>query len=59
MLKSSQQKWGSTGSNDGQFSGTLGISGDPVGNLCLVDADNKSIQKFDGAGKFVEKFAFQ
>ena len=51
-------KWGSTGSGDAQFNGTLDIATDPIANVYIFDGDNKSIQKFDSAGKFLGKFGF-
>jgi tripartite motif-containing protein 71 len=51
-------KWGSIGSGDGQFNGTLDIASDATGNVYVADANNKSVQKFDDAGKFIGKFAF-
>ena len=51
-------RWGSIGSGEGQFNGTVDISTDPTGNVYVVDANNKNIQKFDDAGKYIGKFAF-
>jgi tripartite motif-containing protein 71 len=51
-------KWGSTGSGDAQFNGTLDIATDSIGNVYIFDGDNQSIQKFDSAGKFLGKFRF-
>lgn len=48
---------GSIGSGDGQFNGTLHISSDATGNVYVDNANNKSVQKFDDAGKFIGKFA--
>ena len=46
-------KWGSTGSGDSQFSGTLDIATDPNANVYIFDGDNQSIQKFDREGTFL------
>ncbi len=51
-------KWGSIGSGDGQFNGTIDLAYDATGNVYVADANNKSVQKFDDAGKFIAKFAF-
>jgi hypothetical protein len=51
-------KWGSKGSGDAQFNGTLDIAIDPIANVYIFDGDNQSIQKFDSAGKFLGKFGF-
>ncbi len=42
----------------GQFNGTLDIATDVFTDVYVVDADNKNIQNFDGAGKFIGKSAF-
>ena len=49
-------KWGSTGSGDGQFNGTLDIATDVFNNIFVADSGNNRIQKFDGAGKLITKW---
>ena len=49
-------KWGSTGSGDAQFNGTLDIATDVYGDVYVADSGNNRIQKFDGAGKFITKW---
>ncbi|WP_081853913.1 6-bladed beta-propeller [Candidatus Magnetobacterium casense] len=39
-------KWGSKGSDDGQFKSPDGIAIDSSGNLYVVDAGNSRVQKF-------------
>ena len=51
-------KWGPIGSGDGQFNGTLDIASYATGNIFVVNANNKNIQKFDDAGKFLGKIVF-
>jgi tripartite motif-containing protein 71 len=51
-------KWGSTGSGDAQFNGTLDIATDPIANVYIFDGDNQSIHKFDSEGKFLGTFKF-
>src|SRR6185503_18661164 len=48
-------KWGTIGSNDGQFLTPRGIAVDPSGNVYVADASGGSagqIQKFDANGNF-------
>jgi DNA-binding beta-propeller fold protein YncE len=49
-------KWGSTGSGDAQFNGTLDIATDVFSNVYVADSGNSRIQKFDSAGKFITKW---
>jgi PKD repeat protein len=49
-------KWGSEGSNNGQFNGPVGVSVDPSGNVYVADSGNNRIQKFDSSGKFITKW---
>jgi DNA-binding beta-propeller fold protein YncE len=39
-------KWGSSGSNDGQFLDPLGIAVDSTGNVYVVDSGHSRIQVF-------------
>src|SRR5947207_11726156 len=48
-------KWGTVGSEDGQFTTPRGIAVDPSGNVYVADASGDSrgqIQKFDANGTF-------
>ncbi|MBF0339103.1 MAG: hypothetical protein HQL05_14890 [Nitrospirae bacterium] len=49
-------KWGSNGSNDGQFDSLAGIATDSSGNIYVVDAGNSRIQKFSSSGQFLTKW---
>ena len=49
-------KWGSTGSGNAQFNGTLDIATDVFSNVYVADSGNNRIQKFDSAGKFITKW---
>ncbi len=46
-------KWGSEGSNHGQFNQAVGIAVDPEGNVYVSDSNNDCIQKFSSAGSFL------
>jgi DNA-binding beta-propeller fold protein YncE len=51
-------KWGTVGSEDGQFIAPRGIAVDPGGNVYVADASGDSrgqIQKFDANGNFVAR----
>ena len=50
-------KWGTTGSNDGQFSRVIGIAIDSSGNIYAADNSNNRVQKFDSNGNFVTKWS--
>lgn len=50
------RKWGSTGSDNGQFSYPQGIAVAPDGSVYVVDSDNNRIQKFDNNGVFITKW---
>jgi RNA polymerase sigma factor (sigma-70 family) len=50
-------KWGSQGSDDGQFNIPLGIAIDSSGNIHVADTFNNRIQKFDSNGNFLAKWA--
>jgi DNA-binding beta-propeller fold protein YncE len=49
------QKWGSTGSGDGQFVRPAGIAVEKSGNVIVVDSGNSRLQVFSPDGKFVGK----
>src|SRR5947207_1434382 len=51
-------KFGTLGSDDGQFTSPRGIAVDPAGNVYVADASGDSrgqIQKFDANGNFVAR----
>ena len=51
-------KWGTVGSDDGQFTTPRGIAVDPSGNVYVADASGDSrgqIQKFDANGTFLAR----
>jgi DNA-binding beta-propeller fold protein YncE len=51
-------KFGTIGSNDGQFTSARGIAVDPSGNVYVADASgdsNGQIQKFDANGNFIAR----
>lgn len=52
-------KWGSPGSDDGEFAANshMSIAVDISGNVYVSDAGNYRIQKFDANGKFLLKLA--
>lgn len=46
-------KWGSTGSDNGQFSSPSGIAVDSAGNIYVADTGNNRIQKFNSSGTYL------
>jgi len=49
--------WGSYGSSDGLFDGTMtGLSVDQAGNVYAVDSENSRVQKFGPDGSFLLKW---
>lgn len=49
-------KWGTEGSEDGQFLIPEGIDIDSAGNIFVADTGNSRIQKFDSDGNFITKW---
>jgi hypothetical protein len=49
-------KWGKQGDLNGQFNEAEGIAVDSSNNVYVVDAANRCVQKFDGAGSFITKW---
>ena len=49
-------EFGTTGSDDGQFSEPQGITTDRLGNIYIADTANQRIQIFEPDGTFVRKF---
>ena len=50
------RQWGSTGAENGQFTGVKSLAVDAQGNVYVADAGNKRIQVFDGDGNFKSQF---
>jgi hypothetical protein len=48
--------WGSTGAENGQFTGVKSLAVDAQGNVYVADAGNKRIQVFDADGNFKSQF---
>jgi sugar lactone lactonase YvrE len=46
-------QWGTVGSQDGQFLSPIAIDADPGGNVFVLDAGNKRVQKFSSDGRFM------
>ena len=49
-------KWGSKGSDDGQFNNPRGVAVDSSGNVYVADSNNYRIEKFDSNGTFLAKW---
>ncbi|HPN63784.1 MAG TPA: SBBP repeat-containing protein [Candidatus Goldiibacteriota bacterium] len=49
-------KWGSQGSEDGQFNNPHGVAVDSAGNVYVADSSNNRIQKFTSSGVFITKW---
>ena len=52
-------KWGSQGSEDGQFQFPVGITVDGSGRVYVAGAGNDQIQVFSGDGTFLFKWGSQ
>jgi NHL repeat len=52
------KQWGSTGAEQGQFSGPKALAVDAQGNVYVLDSGNKRVQVFDGEGSFKSMFTF-
>jgi hypothetical protein len=50
------RQWGSTGSENGQFTGVKSLAVDAQGNVYVADPGNKRIQVFDADGNFKSQF---
>jgi hypothetical protein len=50
------RQWGSTGSENAQFTGVKSLAIDAQGNVYVADAGNKRIQVFDADGNFKSQF---
>jgi len=49
-------KWGSKGTEDGQFYLPIGVAVDSSGNVYVTDSINARIQKFSSTGTFITKW---
>ncbi len=49
-------KWGSSGTEDGQFKNPYGVAVDSTGNVYVADYVNHRIQKFASGGTFLAKW---
>jgi hypothetical protein len=49
-------KWGSGGSDDGQFNLPAGIAVDSIGNVFVTEEHGCRVQKFSSSGKFICKW---
>jgi hypothetical protein len=49
-------RWGSTGSNDGQFQLPSAITVDSDNNVYVLDSGNSRVEKFDSTGHFLLKW---
>jgi sugar lactone lactonase YvrE len=49
-------KWGESGSSNGQFNNPLGLDTDSEGNVYIADSNNIRIQKFDSSGAWLGSF---
>lgn len=52
-------KFGTSGTDKGEFDKPEGIAIDPNGDLLVVDTYNNRIQKFSNAGKYITKWGKQ
>ncbi len=51
------RQWGSTGSENGQFTGVKSLAIDAQSNVYVADAGNKRVQVFDADGNFKSQFS--
>jgi DNA-binding beta-propeller fold protein YncE len=51
------KKWGSSGTEAGQFDSPCNIAIDELSNVYVVDENNKTVQKFDSEGRFMKTWA--
>ena len=49
-------KFGTYGTDDGQFLNPTDVAIDSLGNIFVVDSFNNRVQKFDQNGNFIMKF---
>ena len=49
-------KWGSQGSDIGQFNGIAGVATDSSGKVYVVDSGNNRIEKFDSVGTYLTQW---
>jgi hypothetical protein len=49
-------KWGTSGSENGQFLTPTGINVDSAGNVYVAEGNGNRVQKFDNNGNFIRKF---
>ena len=50
--------WGSYGSGDGQFLGTLGVAVGGSGQIYVLDSNDRRIQVFTSSGSFLRKWSY-
>ena len=48
--------WGSSGSGNGQFDGSINVAVDSNDNLYIADHNNHRIQKFDSSGNYLDQW---
>ncbi|MBN1274608.1 MAG: PEGA domain-containing protein [Candidatus Aminicenantes bacterium] len=50
------KKWGTYGSQNGEFLNPMGITAHPNGRIYVADTDNNRVQVFTSSGTFIKKF---